>query len=377
MKKKRYQLGGAIPPMPTNTTFVAPRPLQLPNYRAANLPLMRDLASQANALAKVPTTPDNTAKIQELKAQVMKLASMKNPSYQTGGDLVSQLGYQDSSPFNQAPFLNINSPNISMENVSTPLIGVSNQTGETKLMKPNKKYNFKNTKSVTEIPAYNQGGTLNSPEAQGILGAVQTIGPMAGPWGMAAAGVASILPTIANLFGNSDKNKVVSGSPGQYQSGGDIALSSDAFQVQGNPNVTDGNKYRYGGNKIALDHNEVVSDNFVFSEDLESPFDKSFAALAKIQEKVKGKVEKVSAITPYDPIASKTMKHTQSNLSSLAALQETIATMKGHRNPDGSTVQNYQTGGTIAAAPSWMNVQEFQKWYNQQAGVTPLAVDNK
>ena len=108
-----------------------------------------------------------------------------------------------------------------MENVSIPLIGISNQTGETKLMKPNKNYKFKNTQSVTEIPAYEAGGPLDSQAAQGVLGAIKGIGPALGPWGMAAAGVATLLPTVANLFAQPDRT-IVSGSPGQYQTGGEM-----------------------------------------------------------------------------------------------------------------------------------------------------------
>lgn len=46
----------------------------------------------------------------------------------------------------------INSGNITMHGVYEPLIGVSKQTGEEKLMHPGKNYNFANTKQVTEYP---------------------------------------------------------------------------------------------------------------------------------------------------------------------------------------------------------------------------------
>lgn len=46
----------------------------------------------------------------------------------------------------------INSGNITMQGVYEPLIGVSKQTGEKKLMHPGKNYNFANTKQVTEYP---------------------------------------------------------------------------------------------------------------------------------------------------------------------------------------------------------------------------------
>ena len=39
-----------------------------------------------------------------------------------------------------------------MENINHPLIGISKETGEQKVMQPGKKYIFKNTKNVIELP---------------------------------------------------------------------------------------------------------------------------------------------------------------------------------------------------------------------------------
>ena len=46
----------------------------------------------------------------------------------------------------------ISSPNITMKNLNYDVLGISKQTGEKKLMKPEKNYFFKNTKDVIEIP---------------------------------------------------------------------------------------------------------------------------------------------------------------------------------------------------------------------------------
>ena len=46
----------------------------------------------------------------------------------------------------------ITSPNITMQNVNYPVLGVSEQTGEQKLMMPNLNYFFDNTSSVVEYP---------------------------------------------------------------------------------------------------------------------------------------------------------------------------------------------------------------------------------
>lgn len=277
----------------------------------------------------------------------------KRNKKQYGGDIVSALGYRDDSPFKNEPYLNINSNNISMENVSKPLIGISN-TGDTKLMKPNKKYKFKGNQ-VTEIPAYDMGGIL-----QGLTSALGIINPAIGIAGAA-------LPLVSQLFSKPDRT-IVSGSPGSYQSGGDIQLSSNAFQVKGNPNVTDGNTYNYGGTPIALDHNEVVSNNFVYSEDLTNPLTKeSYASMAKLYEKAKGKAEKKLKRTPYDEQAKATVNYSEQSLDSLAKQQETQATLMGLRDNSNS----YQSGGdihinpknkgkfTASASRAGMGVQEF------------------
>lgn len=369
-----------------------------------------------------------------------------------------------------------------MENVSIPLLGISRQTGETKLMKPNKKYKFKNTSSVTEVPAYQKGGALDS-----ILGAVQGAGAFLGPAGAIASGVATLVPLVKDLFSGPDKT-VVSASPGKYadggeihinpknkgkftaaakraghsvqeharavladpnatplqkkranfarnaakwnhqmggnlidtslfvmpqsntmvaphplqqlqapqditspivpgmpapamqstmpiqfkldhagfegsnkvkskdrfrekQMGGDLALSNDAFQVQGNPNVVDGNSYpTLNAN---LDHKEVVSNTqdgnkFVFSTDLKDPqTGKPFSELAAKQERAKGKAEKILKTHPYDEQAKSTISMSNANLNHISNVQEAIATALGHRNVDGSTRQQYQTGGRL------------------------------
>lgn len=78
-------------------------------------------------------------------------------------DKVSKLGYKDNSPFRYNPFNIINSNMITMDNVSTPLYGISNK-GEIKYMKPNSgNYKFKG-KKVMEIPAFQIGGNFIGPK---------------------------------------------------------------------------------------------------------------------------------------------------------------------------------------------------------------------
>ena len=131
-----------------------------------------------------------------------------------------------------------------------------------------------------------------------------------------------------------------------FAEGGDIPLNSGAFQVQGNPSVTDGNTY---GN-VSLDHNEVISqtkqgNQFVFSDDLKHPSGKSYALLAKKHEKAKGKAEKMLKLYPNDEQAKSTISQSNAALDLLASTQEAQATNMGLRNPDGSTKQHYADGG--------------------------------
>lgn len=72
--------------------------------------------------------------------------------YQDGGEIIKDdNGYWN--PANWGKVVEINSPIISMEGVNQNLIGVSKETGERKLMTPNNRYFFKDTKSVIEFPS--------------------------------------------------------------------------------------------------------------------------------------------------------------------------------------------------------------------------------
>lgn len=162
-----------------------------------------------------------------------------------------------------------------------------------------------------------------------------------------AAGAA--IPAIASIFSKPD-HTIVSGSPGNYATGGDVPLSSSAFQVQGNPNVTDGNTY----GDVKLDHNEVITDTaqgkFVYSDDLKHSSGKSYAMLAKKYESAKGKAEKVLQVSPYDEQAKSTISQSNRLLEQLASEQEAQATAMGLRNEDGSTKQQFRTGGMMRYA---------------------------
>ena len=71
--------------------------------------------------------------------------------YQQGGVITDNRG-QWAHP---GKVTRINSPNITMQDVNYPVLGISEQTGEQKLMLPNINYFFNNTKSVIEYPINN------------------------------------------------------------------------------------------------------------------------------------------------------------------------------------------------------------------------------
>lgn len=145
--------------------------------------------------------------------------------------------------------------------------------------------------------------------------------------------------------------------------GGDLRLSDNSFQVKGNPNVTDGNTYMFNNQMIKLDNNEVVKDSFVYSDNLMAMGKQTFAEVAKNIEKSTGKAqEKAKAFGDKD--ALNTIKWNEQNAQQLRQSQEAIAMMQGHRNPDGSTKQpgQYDKGGPLP----WQgfDVAMFQNLYN-------------
>jgi len=80
----------------------------------------------------------------------------------------SIFGYRKDSPYKNLPFIDIQSNQITMQGVNIPILGTSLETGEQKVMLPNamKNYNFKNTKTVREVPLYQQGGITSTMEHQ-------------------------------------------------------------------------------------------------------------------------------------------------------------------------------------------------------------------
>jgi len=193
---------------------------------------------------------------------------------------------------------------------------------------------------------------------RGLSNVVGTVAPfVAGPIGglfskanqfqqLGGPDINMLQPTRDNLY-----NDPYASDTAFAATGGDLSLSSSAFQVQGNPNTTDGNYYPNLNAK--LDHNEVVSSTptgnpFIFSDDLKLQ-GKPISYMAKKLERSKGKAEKILSANPYDEQAKNTITFAEKGLTTLAAKQEELATAMGHRNPDGSTKQpgQYRTGGVM------------------------------
>lgn len=80
-------------------------------------------------------------------AMLDSLSSVR--TFQSGGN-IQQLGYKDNSPYNSLPYIDINSNNITMEGVSSPVMAYPNNDPAT-LMLPNKNYSFPNSTAVREI----------------------------------------------------------------------------------------------------------------------------------------------------------------------------------------------------------------------------------
>ena len=93
------------------------------------------------------------------KAMMQSLVKSK---YQQGGS-ISKMGYKDTSPYNKASSLMINSPtgSITMDGVSKDLIG-TDEFGNTQYMRANSgNYQFQGTQ-ITEVPIKQQGGQLTT-----------------------------------------------------------------------------------------------------------------------------------------------------------------------------------------------------------------------
>lgn len=75
---------------------------------------------------------------------------IEDKQYQNGGIIKDNNGYWNSD--NWGKTVEINSPNITMNGVLQPLIGISKETGEKRIMYPGESHKFAKTKHVIEKP---------------------------------------------------------------------------------------------------------------------------------------------------------------------------------------------------------------------------------
>ena len=104
-------------------------------------------------------------KVNPFTGQTEKETNQYLPQFQQGGKFsenelafLSEIAIKDNNGYwdksNQGKVVEIEGNKITMNGVKEDLIGISKQTGEKKIMKPNKNYTFSNTKSVIEIPLF-------------------------------------------------------------------------------------------------------------------------------------------------------------------------------------------------------------------------------
>lgn len=163
---------------------------------------------------------------------------------------------------------------------------------------------------------------------------------------------------------------------GNYQSGGNLVPlnSSDMKVVGDNPNETDGVDI---GDAI-LDHNEVYDTDkeFIFSDMKSLKLgNKTPAKLTTTISKISGNSDKRLVDNPQDKISLATKNIIERMKSKIAEGQEYLATIKGYRNPDGSTKQamkyggykpKYQSGSKNVPPELLNKVDIFQDWMNNK-----------
>jgi len=108
----------------------------------------------------VQEQPQQTNEFQPLDEQYAQVSNfVDTPVFQEGGSFIenlSKIAIKDNQGQYNHPnkITEINSPNITMKDVNYPLLGISKETGEQKVMLPNLNYFFDNTKNVIEVPLW-------------------------------------------------------------------------------------------------------------------------------------------------------------------------------------------------------------------------------
>jgi hypothetical protein len=142
--------------------------------------------------------------------------------------------------------------------------------------------------------------------------------------------------------------------------GGMIDVNSSSMEVNGNPNQID--SVYYPDKNVYLDDQEIVKNNFVFSNRIKNPLTgNSFAKDSKKIENSTGKAE-TRLKNSSDPISENTIKRNNTNSEKLAQMQEIIATSMGKRD---NQTMGYATGGPFDPLPG----QQYMEIYSGPNGV--------
>jgi hypothetical protein len=114
--------------------------------------IARYLNSELDEQIKRGIVPKNISRPYQKGEHVM-LPHYGIKQHRKGGVVKDDMGYWN--PDNHGKIVEISSPDITMEGVDQPLLGISD-TGDTKLMQPGENYKFKG-KKVTEYPVAKNG----------------------------------------------------------------------------------------------------------------------------------------------------------------------------------------------------------------------------
>ncbi len=142
--------------------------------------------------------------------------------------------------------------------------------------------------------------------------------------------------------------------------GGMIDVNSSSMEVNGNPNKID--SVYYPEKNVYLDDQEIVKNNFVYSNRITNPLSgNSFAKDSKKIESSTAKAEK-RLKNSSDPISENTIKRNEASAERLAHIQEIVAEKMGKRD---SKAMGYATGGPFDPLPG----QQYMEIYSGPNGV--------
>jgi hypothetical protein len=157
--------------------------------------------------------------------------------------------------------------------------------------------------------------------------------------GMNALGVLDQMLTQQKVPMQMDNNS--------FNYGGDLPLSSDAVQIKGKGGV-DTNRRMINGKPFYFSKEEVIKDDFVYSNAVKDEDGKTFAKKAQKIEKSSGRAEKRLKLNTSDLMAQSTIRRNNERMEHLAQKQEAVKAKTGKSNIGGAKIQmRFNDGGSI------------------------------